>query len=250
MSFADKIVIVTGAANGIGKGVSKLYAANGAKVVLADVNEEKGELLAKQIREQGGHSLFIKTDVRKEKDIIHLIEKTNNTFGAIHILINNAGKGGTYKSPYELSVEEWDDIINTNLRSVFIASKEAARYMRKNKQGGAIINIASTRAFMSEPNSEPYAASKGGIVAITHALATSFSKEKIKVNSISPGWIETGDYSKLSEIDHQQHLSRRVGRPDDIARACLFLTNEENDFITGTNLVVDGGMTKKMIYFE
>lgn len=122
--------------------------------------------------------------------------------------------------------------------------------MRENQEGGAIVNIASTRALMSEPNSEGYAATKGGIVAITHALASSLSNDKITVNAISPGWIHTGDYTQLTDIDHSQHFSKRVGKPDDIARACLYLTARENNFVTGANLVVDGGMTKKMIYEE
>jgi NAD(P)-dependent dehydrogenase (short-subunit alcohol dehydrogenase family) len=120
--------------------------------------------------------------------------------------------------------------------------------MRKQETGGSIVNIASTRAIMSEPNSEAYAATKGGIVAITHALATSLSEHHITVNAISPGWIETGDYNKLRDIDHEQHLSGRVGKPSDIAKACLYLTDPQNDFVTGINLVVDGGMTRKMIY--
>ena len=117
-------------------------------------------------------------------------------------------------------------------------------------QGGAIVSLASTRAFQSEPYTEAYAASKGGIVALTHALARSFAEKGITVNCISPGWIETGDYEALREIDHAQHLSNRVGKPEDIARACLYLTQPENNFMTGTNLTIDGGMTKKMIYEE
>lgn len=249
MDFTNKVVIVTGAANGIGKAIASMYAKKEATVVIADIDVESGRQLEQQINENG-KCLFIPTDVRQEKDIINLMELLKKKYGAIHILINNAGKGGAYKSPYQLSIQEWDDIIQTNLRSVFLASKEAAKYIRQNKNGGSIINIASTRALMSEPNSEAYAASKGGIVAITHALAASLSQDKITVNCISPGWIETGDYTKLRDIDHMQHLSQRVGKPDDIARACLFLTNDENDFITGTNLIIDGGMTKKMIYFE
>jgi NAD(P)-dependent dehydrogenase (short-subunit alcohol dehydrogenase family) len=145
-------------------------------------------------------------------------------------------------------LEDWDDVINTNLRSTFFCSKEAAKIMRKNSAGGFIVNIASTRASMSEPGSEAYAATKGGIVALTHALAASFSEERIKVNSISPGWIETKDYENLRKVDHDQHLSKRVGTPADIAKACFYLTDPENDFITGSNIVVDGGMTRKMIY--
>ncbi|WP_016839148.1 glucose 1-dehydrogenase [Ureibacillus thermosphaericus] len=249
MDFLNKTVIVTGAGQGIGKGIALLYAEKGANVVIADIDEIAGSKTVDVIKEKEGNALFVKTDVKVEDDIIRLMEIANLTFGQIDILINNAGKS-VFKSPYELSIEEWDDIINTNLRSVFLASREAAKYMRNNKEGGSIVNIASTRAIMSEPNSEAYAATKGGIVALTHALAASFSADRITVNAISPGWIETGDYSQLRKIDHEQHLSKRVGRPDDIARACLYLTAKENDFVTGINLVVDGGMTRKMIYEE
>jgi NAD(P)-dependent dehydrogenase (short-subunit alcohol dehydrogenase family) len=249
MDFTNKVVIVTGGANGIGRGVATAYAEKGAKVVVADIDLKAGNLDADEIRSRGGEVLFEKTDVRKQEDIIRLIESTKSTFGKIDILINNAGKG-VFKSPYEITVEEWDDVIQINLRSVFLCSREAAKYMRDNDDGGAIVNIASTRALMSEPNSEAYAASKGGIVAMTHALAASFSEDRITVNAISPGWIHNGDESQLTALDHNQHLSKRVGKPSDIARACLYLTNHENDFVTGINLVVDGGMTRKMIYEE
>jgi NAD(P)-dependent dehydrogenase (short-subunit alcohol dehydrogenase family) len=249
MDFTNKVVIVTGGANGIGRGVATAYAVKGAKVVVADIDLKAGNLAADEIRSRGGEVLFEKTDVRKQEDIIRLMKVTKSTFGKIDILINNAGKG-VFKSPYEITVEEWDDVIQINLRSVFLCSREAAKYMRDNEDGGAIVNIASTRALMSEPNSEVYAASKGGIVAVTHALAASLSDDRITVNAISPGWIHNGDESQLTALDHNQHLSKRVGKPSDIARACLYLTNHENDFVTGINLVVDGGMTRKMIYEE
>jgi len=249
MNFSNKTVIITGAANGIGKGIALLYGEKGANVIIADIDETAGLQTASIIKEKSGEALFVRTDVRVEADLTDLMETTFGAYGRIDILINNAGIS-YFKSPYELSSEEWDNVINTNLRSVFLTSREAAKYMRRNKEGGAIVNIASTRAIMSEPNSEAYAASKGGIVAITHALAASFSKDRITVNAISPGWIETGDYTKLRPADHEQHLTGRVGKPDDIARACLYLTSAENDFITGINLVADGGMTRKMIYVE
>ncbi|MGG3564246.1 glucose 1-dehydrogenase [Neobacillus rhizosphaerae] len=249
MDFLNKVVVVTGAANGIGRGVASAFAEKGAKVVIADIDSESGNMAALELRNNGAEVQFVKTEVKSEKDIIHLFETTKNTYGTIDILINNAGKS-VFKSPYELSIEEWDDIIHTNLRSVFLCSREAAKYMRENEGGGSIVNIASTRALMSEPNSEAYAATKGGITAITHAMSASFSNDRITVNAISPGWIHTGDESELSELDHEQHLSKRVGKPSDIARACLYLTDFENDFVTGINLVVDGGMTRKMIYTE
>lgn len=249
MGFLNKVVIVTGASNGIGQGIASMYAEKGAKVVLADIDEEKGLKMEAQIKGNGGEALFVKTDVRNEKDLINLMETTKATYHSIHIVINNAGKG-VFKSPYELTIDEWDDVIHTNLRSVFLGTREAAKYIRDNEDGGAIVNISSTRAFMSEPNSEAYAATKGGIVALTHAFAASLSEDRITVNCISPGWIETGDYSDLRDIDHAQHFSKRVGKADDIARACLYLTSKENNFITGTNITIDGGMTKKMIYVE
>lgn len=242
MVFRGKTVIVTGGANGIGKSIVTHYREKGANVVIADIDEKHGEELEKTIE-----ATFIHTDVKKEEDIIHLMRRTKEKYGTIDILINNAGKG-LFKSPLEVTMDEWDDVINTNLRSVFLCSREAAKYMKMNKNGGSIVNIASTRAFMSEPHSEAYAATKGGIISITHALAASLSEWNITVNCISPGWIETGDYSQLSEIDHQQHFSKRVGKPEDIARLCLFLTDENNNFITGENIIIDGGITKKMIY--
>lgn len=243
----NRVVIVTGAANGIGRGIANSYANNGDKVILADIDVEAGTKQTLELQEQGKEAMFIKTDVRIEQDIKNLINQTYQTYGKIDILINNAGKG-LFKSPFDVTVEEWDDVIHTNLRSVFLCSREAARYMKQ--FGGSIVNIASTRALMSEAHSEGYAATKGGIVAITHALAASFSEYQITVNAISPGWIETGNYEDLRKEDHEQHFSKRVGTPTDIANACLYLTDSKNNFVTGINLVVDGGMTRKMIYEE
>ncbi len=167
-------------------------------------------------------------------------------YGKIDVLVNNAGKG-IFKPLQELSVEDWDEVINLNLRAAFLSSQQFAKYHEPNRYG-RIINIASTRYLMSEPNSEAYAASKGGIVSLTHALALSLSGEQITVNAVSPGWIANQHYEQLSSADHSQHPSKRVGKLADIARACLFLADERNYFITGQNIVIDGGMTKKMIY--
>lgn len=243
MSFKDKVVIVTGGANGIGREVAKQYAAQKAKVVVADLDDQ-GDQVGSEL---GDNALFLKTDVRKEEDVKRLVKETVDRFGRIDILINNAGVS-RWKSPLELTIEEWDDVININLRGYFLCAREVAKAMKKNDNGGAIVNMASTRAIMSEIHSEAYAASKGGVLGLTHALAASLSSNQITVNAISPGWIETGDYQELREIDHEQHWSKRVGTPSDVARACLFLTNPDNSFINGENLVIDGGMTRKMIY--
>ncbi|WP_188537461.1 SDR family NAD(P)-dependent oxidoreductase [Paenibacillus segetis] len=247
MSFEHQTVIVTGAGNGIGRGVAEAYAQRGASVVLADIDTINGEKVANHLNNLGGEVIFVPCDVRQESNIIQVMLTAYEKFGSVDVVINNAGIS-RFKPVFELTVDEWDDVLNTNVRSCFLASREAAKYMKKNKNGGAIVNIASTRALMSEPGSEAYAASKGAIVSITHALAVSLGNEGITVNCISPGWIETGDYSALAESDHRQHPAGRVGKPTDIAEACLYLTHPDNKFVTGANLVIDGGMTRKMIY--
>ncbi|QDP39670.1 SDR family NAD(P)-dependent oxidoreductase [Radiobacillus deserti] len=245
--MVNQIVIVTGAGNGIGKSIAIAYAAEGAKVAVVDKDRTAGEKTVQTIYQQGGDARFFQIDVRSPQEIINCVEEVQTLFGHINILINNAGVSA-FHNVYDLTVAEWDDVINTNLRGAFVFSREVAKVMRHNKIGGSIINIASTRAFMSEPNSEAYAASKGGISALTHALALSLSEDGIRVNAISPGWIETGDYDALRSVDHRQHPANRVGKPDDVARACIFLTDPRNDFITGENIIIDGGMTRKMIY--
>lgn len=247
MSFENLSVLITGAGNGIGRELAAAYGKQGAFVTLADVDAENGELVASQIRAAGGTAQFVRADMRRPEEIETLVERTAQAYGTVDILLNNAGIG-RWKSPYELTVDEWDDVLHTNLRGSFLCAREAAKRMRQGGRGGAIVNLASTRAFMSEPNSEAYAASKGGIVALTHALAISFGPDNIRVNCISPGWIETGDYSALREIDHAQHPAGLVGTPDDIVRACFYLTDPANRFVTGTNLTVDGGMSRKMMY--
>ncbi|MGG7663739.1 SDR family NAD(P)-dependent oxidoreductase [Dyadobacter sp. BHUBP1] len=246
--YQNKVVIVTGAGNGIGSVIATHYARKGASVALWD-RDPKGLRTIQEAFEQEGlmcSSLVI--DLTNPDEIVTGIEQVKATSGRIDVLINNAGLGRT-KSPYDLGVDDWDYVLNTNLRGSFLCAREAARVMRAQGKG-AIVNIASTRALMSEPNTEAYAASKGGILALTHALAISLGPDHITVNAISPGWIETGDYSQLKASDHAHHPAGRVGKPDDIARACLYLTNPENDFITGANLIIDGGMTRKMIYEE
>lgn len=246
MEYSGKVVIVTGAGKGIGKCIAETYASKGAMVIIAEKEADTGTASELNIRSAGGTAEFIATDVSREDDVRELMKRTIDSFGRIDILINNAGIS-RWMSPYDLTADGWDEILNTNLRSVFLCAREAARTMKK-QGGGSIVNIASTRAFMSEPDTEAYAASKGGIVALTHALAASFAPDHIIVNCISPGWIETGEYAKLRKIDHEQHLSGRVGKPEDIAAACLYLTAEGNDFINGANIIIDGGMTRKMIY--
>lgn len=248
MKFLNKVVVITGAGQGIGNVLALAYAIEGAIVVCIDKNEAGLSQTKNMIEAKGGkgHSFFV--DLTDVEAIVRIFFEVRKILGKVDILINNAGLGMN-KSIFDLSIEEWDYVINTNLRGTFVCAREAARIMKSNG-GGAIVNIASTRALMSEADTFPYSASKGGILALTHSLAISLGPDHIRVNTISPGWIETANYDKLSREDHTQHPAGRVGTPQDIVRACFYLTDPDNDFVTGINLVVDGGMTKKMIYVE
>ncbi|OAT83263.1 oxidoreductase [Bacillus sp. MKU004] len=243
--MTKRVVCITGGANGIGKSLVEHFAKLGDVVHFFDKDREAGVRLEGEQVKRGSSVVFHHIDVSSPEEIKNGFQAIRRNHEFLDVLVNNAGVS-KFKSFWEMTPEDWNSIISANLSSVFHCSREAAGLMKDKR--GAIINIASTRAQMSEPHTEAYSATKGGISSLTHSLAITLGEYGIRVNSISPGWIETGDYSALREIDHSQHPSGRVGKPEDIARACRFLADPENDFITGENLVIDGGMTRKMIY--
>lgn len=246
----DKIVFVTGGANGIGKAIVSTFCLAGADVTFCDIDKKRGERLCDELQKY--NPSFIEVDVSDKDELWAALTDVVREKGNIDVVINNVGVS-RFGDILDVSVEDFDKVLAINLRSVFITSKFLAQYRSQHEElntYGRIVNIASTRYLMSEASSEAYAASKGGVVSLTHALAVSLSRFNITVNCISPGWIETGDYHCLTSADHKQHPSGRVGMPADIAEACLFLCNPDNNFINGQNIVVDGGMTKKMIYEE
>ena len=240
-----KRVFITGGANGIGKVNVQAFASEGLQVAFCDVDDLSGGRL-----ETETGAVFINADAGDKAELESCMLDLFEKWGDIDILINNVGVGN-FGDIKDVSVEDFEQLINVNLHSAFITSRLLAIHREHQKERnnyGRIINLCSTRYLMSEAGTEAYSASKGGIFSLTHALAVSLSKYHITVNSISPGWIENYHYDTLTEADHRQHPSLRVGKPDDIARMCLFLCNEKNDFINGENITIDGGMTRKMIY--
>lgn len=235
-----RICIITGGTGGIGRHLCEAFHGAGYRTFALDI--ELQQPLSEGIT-------YIKTDLRSETEIQQAFDTVKGQFGAVHILVNNGAIAHFSRPITEITVAEFDNVIAVNLRGSFVCAK-AFIEANKGENYGRIINIASTRWHQNEAHWEAYGASKGGLVSLSNTLAVSLSGTPITVNTISPGWIETGDYSALPEWDHAQHPSGRVGIPRDISNACLFLAAEENDFINGCNLVIDGGMSKRMIYPE
>jgi NAD(P)-dependent dehydrogenase (short-subunit alcohol dehydrogenase family) len=243
--------IVTGGGQGIGKAIAKRLAEKGLNVTIADTDQEAGRETAEEYARLGSIR-FIPCDVSEDEQVRHLIEETASHTQRLDAVVNNAGIFH-FKPLQDITPENWNDVIGVNLTGTFLCCKYAAPHLSATQ--GTIINIASTRAFMSEANTEAYAASKGGIVSLTHALAISLGPQ-VRVNCISPGWIEVSDWKKKAERktpehsrrDRLQHPAGRVGVPEDVAAMVDFLISQEAKFITGANFIVDGGMTRKMIY--
>ena len=225
MNFKDKVVVLTGGAKGIGKCIKEMFEKQGAYVCTLDLLEND----------------YFKGNVGNKEDLTAFTNKVISDYGQVDYIINNAKP--LFKGIDECSFEEFNEALQVGVTGPFMLAKLLKNHLNQN---ACIINISSTRDCMSQPQSESYSAAKGGISALTHALAVSLAG-KARVNSISPGWIDTED-KEYHGSDANQHLVKRVGKVEDIAHLVLFLCSEEAGFITGENICVDGGMTKLMIY--
>ena len=246
-----RTAVITGAGRGIGRACAERLLAEGWRV--AALEKDAAMVAAMAARHPGDAALALETDVAQEDAVRAAFARIDDWApGGLDLLLNNAAIASAPRIPVaELSLEEWRRQLDAGLTSVFLCVRAAIPALRRS--GGSVVSMASTRAFQSEADTEPYAAAKGGIVALTHALAVSLGPQ-IRVNAVAPGWIETGHlqgegtapFPEHSQADREQHPAGRVGRPEDIAEAVLCLANA--GFVTGQVLTVDGGMTRKMIY--
>ena len=247
------VALVTGGAQGIGRAITGALLQQGWQVMVADIDGEAGTECI-HLFDSLGKVAFQAVDIAREDQVRQLMVATEQELGPISLLVNNAGLASPFTGALEdLDLATWQRYLDVNLTGTFLCCKHAATQLRSTR--GSIINLASTRALQSEPDTEAYSASKGGVLALTHSLAISLGPD-VRVNAISPGWIEVGDWQKTSSRyqpfhsteDHEQHPVGRLGKPDDIAGLVLWLASDLASFVTGQNFVVDGGMTRKMVY--
>ena len=247
----DKVAIITGSRRGIGKGIAIAFAKEGCKVVVSDYVEDKdGKNTVDEIKKLGSDAIFVKADVSKERDVKNLVDKAVKKFGKLNIIVNNAGIV-SFGTADTLTEKDWDKVINVNLKGVFFGTKYAAKQMLKQGKGGRIINISSIAGLVGFPGISAYCASKGGVTEFTREAALDYASKGITVNAIDPGVIVT-DMTKdmIENKETNKNLLEntpvgRFGKPEDIGNAAVFLALDESSFITGHNLVVDGGWTAR-----
>lgn len=253
--LSGKVVLVTGGANGIGRGIAQAVLGAGGRVLIGDLDVDAGQACLAEWQ-RGDEAAFQHLDITDESSVRDFIAIALQRFGRIDGLVNNAGIAGPHGTRLQdMDWDEWQCRLSS-LHGAFLCSKHALPALSAST-AGAIINIASTRAWQSEAHSEAYAAAKGGLVAFTHALAIS-SGPSVRVNSISPGWIGTTAWqspsrrqpAEYSAIDQAQHPVGRVGRPEDIGALAVYLLSSLSGFSTGQDFIVDGGMTRRMIYAD
>jgi len=245
-----RVALVTGAARGIGLGIAAWLITEGWQVVLTDVDRQRGDTVTQVL---GENASFIAMDVSSEEQVAKGVAEILGMFGRLDALVCNAAIAEPRNTVLEsLDLAHWNRLLAVNLTGSMLLAKHCAPYLRAH--GGSIVNLSSTRARQSEPDTEAYAASKGGLLALTHALAISLGPQ-VRVNAVSPGWIDARDPSRrraepLSDADHAQHPAGRVGTVEDVAATVAWLLSKNAGFVTGQEFVVDGGMSKKMIYVE
>ena len=249
----DKSAFVTGAGQGIGRGIAEQLAANGASLTIAEINEDRGRSTADELNEAGHQAQFVKVDIRSEDDIVAGIVAHLERFGGLDILVNNAGQNQHFDAS-QMSVDEWERSMSLNLRGAWLCSKHALPIVAA-QNAGVIINIASVHATMTAYNFFPYNVAKSGILGLTRSLALDWGHHNIRVISVSPGWVRTqpaidffeaaDDPAAEEKRVRELHPLKRIGEPANIGELVAFLASDEASYITGTEIVIDGGISAR-----
>jgi NAD(P)-dependent dehydrogenase (short-subunit alcohol dehydrogenase family) len=244
-----KTAIITGGASGIGEASVKVFAREGAMITIADINEAQGEKLARMIKEMGSDALFVRTDISSREDVEMMVKKTVEHFGRLDCAFNNAGLEGKQATTAEISEDEWDRIMGINLKGAWFCMKYEIEYMLKHG-GGAIVNTSSAAGLMGFPGLSAYTASKHGLLGLTKTAAMEYASRNIRINAICPGVIRTpmvdrflGGNKELEAHFIEKEPVGRMGLPQEIAEAAMWLCSDKASFVTGASIPVDGGMT-------
>ncbi|MFC3799209.1 SDR family NAD(P)-dependent oxidoreductase [Cohnella sp. GCM10012308] len=238
----NKVAVITGGASGIGAATARLFVSEGAKVVLVDLNEEKGKAFESELKALNADALFVKANITSEEEVAHIFKQTVEAFGKVDVVFNNAGIGRVHSS-HDLAYSEWRNTVNVDLDGVFLVAREAIREMLKTG-GGAIVNTASMYGWVGSPGSAAYNAAKGGVINLTRSLALEYAEQNIRINSLCPGFIDTPIIPEESKQALAQLTPmKRLGQAEEMAKAVLFMACDDSSFMTGNSLTVDGGYT-------
>lgn len=242
----NKTVIITGAGSGLGKAIALKFAKNGANVIVSDINEEAGKKVVEEISRNSGEAFFIKADSSRAEDNKKLVGKTVEKYGALHYAVNNAGIGGATEKTADYPIDEWNRVIDINLNGVFYGTHYQIPEIIKHG-GGAIVNLASILGFVGTENLSAYVAAKHGVVGLTKTAAIEYAKEKIRINAVGPGYINTPLLDFLDKETRDQlihlHPMGRLGEAHEVANLVYWLCSDEASFVTGSYYTVDGGYT-------
>jgi NAD(P)-dependent dehydrogenase (short-subunit alcohol dehydrogenase family) len=250
--MSGKVALITGASSGIGRATAEAFAAKGARVALAARREDELAALVAEIEARGGQAIAIKTDVSVATDVERMVARAIEVFGRIDYVVNAAGIEGTFTLISDLDEEEWDRVLDINLKGTFLCLKYEARAMLAGGRGGAIVNVGSVNSFLGFPSGSAYVASKHGLIGLTSSVSAELAPQGIRVNLVCPGIIDTPMHRRLrgiigdalyDTVMQQSVHTRRLGRPEEIAQAILFLCSDEASYVTGTTLTPDGGFT-------
>lgn len=246
MKLKDKVAVITGAGSGLGRAMALRFAAEGARIVIAELNEATAEQTLREVQAAGAESFAVTTDVSNSKSVAELFKAIDDRGWPVDVMVNNAGNAGQLTPVHEMTDEQWHGVVHVHLSGTFYCTREAIRRMLAQGRGGAVINISSVAALRGLPGGASYTAAKGAILAFTKGVAQEYAVQGIRVNGIAPGWVETPILENLPDAIRPLMTANtplgRIGQPEEIAAVALFLASDESSFVIGQTISPNGGL--------